>query len=554
MNTKSQLNKNCIDCKNEFTIDSGDLLLYEKIGLKIPEKCFECRTKQYFIFSIFGKFRKGVSDLSGESLITVFPNNPRYPIYKSHEWWSDDWDPLVFGQDYDSSKSFFTQLKELQEKIPRPHQIGQNNTNCDWSDDVWDSKNCYLTRSVSKCDNLSYCYRILDSKDSFDLVYSFNLENCYDCVGCHNSFNLNFSEKSKDCIDSYFLFDCRNCQNCFMCWNLRNKQFCIKNKQYTREKYLEELKKIKLDSYKNIENLKIEFENILKNEAVHRENFNIKTTNSTGNYLTNCDKCVNTFAWENSQNCRNSLRGLNTKDCIDQGFSWNLELSGNNGIVDGGYQIKHSACSVGRYSEYLDLCKEVEYCFGCVGLRNKKYCILNKQYDKEKYEKLKEKIIADMENREEYGKFFPYSFGTGSYNLTNGIIYFPSTTKEEVLKNGGYWSDEDLSQTNGISSLELPDSILDTEPEISKQALICPETKYRFNISQAEYEFHKRKNFVLPRLHFDLRIMRKMKTMSVIKTYPYKCFYCEKDIEAYYPPEWNYQKIACEECYKQNIA
>jgi hypothetical protein len=314
------------------------------------------------------------------------------------------------------------------------------------------------------------------------------------------------------------------------------------------------LKKIKLDSYKNIENLKIEFENILKNEAVHRENFNIKTTNSTGNYLTNCDKCVNTFAWENSQNCRNSLRGLNTKDCIDQGFSWNLELSGNNGIVDGGYQIKHSACSVGRYSEYLDLCKEVEYCFGCVGLRNKKYCILNKQYDKEKYEKLKEKIIADMENREEYGKFFPYSFGTGSYNLTNGIIYFPSTTKEEVLKNGGYWSDEDLSQTNGISSLELPDSILDTEPEISKQALICPETKYRFNISQAEYEFHKRKNFVLPRLHFDLRIMRKMKTMSVIKTYPYKCFYCEKDIEAYYPPEWNYQKIACEECYKQNIA
>ncbi|MFZ1019861.1 MAG: hypothetical protein WAN61_02635, partial [Minisyncoccia bacterium] len=395
MNTKSQLNKNCIDCKNEFTIDSGDLLLYEKIGLKIPKQCFECRTKQYFIFSVFGKFRKGVSNLSGESLITVLPNKPRYPIYKSHEWWSDDWDPTDFGQDYDSSKSFFDQLKELQEKVPRPHQVGQNNTNCDWSDDVWDSKNCYLTRSVSKCDNLNYCYRILDSKDSFDLVYSFNLENCYDCVGCHKSFNLNFSEKSKDCIDSYFLFDCRNCQNCFMCFNLRNKQFCIKNKQYTREKYFEELKNIKLDSYKNVENLKIEFESIIKNEAVHRENFNIKTTNSTGNYLTNCDKCVNCFAWENSQNCRNSLRGLNTKDCIDQGFSWNLELSGNNGMVDGGYQIKHSACSIGRYSEYVDLCKEVEYCFGCVGLRNKKYCILNKQYSKEEYEKLKNKIISD---------------------------------------------------------------------------------------------------------------------------------------------------------------
>ena len=31
-------------------------------------------------------------------------------------------------------------------------------------------------------------------------------------------------------------------------------------------------------------------------------------------------------------------------------------------------------------------------------------------------------------------------------------------------------------------------------------------------------------------------------------------FYCKKDIEAYYLPEWKYQKIACEECYKQNIA
>ena len=42
--------------------------------------------------------------------------------------------------------------------------------------------------------------------------------------------------------------------------------------------------------------------------------------------------------------------------------------------------------------------------------------------------------------------------------------------------------------------------------------------------------------------------------MSVLKRYPYKCFYCEKEINAYYPPEWGYEKIACEECYKQNIA
>src|SRR3989344_3316829 len=509
----NQETKNCIDCKNEFEIDSGDLVLYEKIGLKIPEQCFFCRIKQYSAFWVFGKFRKGVSNLSGESLITVLPSSPRYPIYTSHEWWGDAWDPMTFGQDYNSSRPFFDQLKELQEKIPRPHQVSSKSTNCDWCDDSWDSKNCYLCRSI-----------------------------------------LKFSENSKDCIDSYFLFDCRNCQNCFMCWNLRNKQYCIRNKQYTKEAYEQELKNIKLDSYENVENLKNELENMLKNEAVHRENFNLKTTNSIGNYMTNCDKCVNVFSWENSQNSRNSLRGLNTKDCIDQLGCWNNEISGDNSCVTGGYEIKHSSWSDCRYSEYIDLCIEVEHCFGCVGLRKKKYCILNKQYEKEEYEILKDKIIKDMEKRGEYGKYLPYSMGICDYNLSNGFVYFPQTTKEEIIKKGGYWSEENLSSKDGISSAKLPDSILDTKPEITSQALICPETHYRFNISQDEYEFHKSKNFALPRIHFDLRILKKVKKITALRGYPYQCIYCSKNINAYYPPEWGYQKIACEDCYKKNIA
>ena len=232
--------KNCVDCKEEFEIDSGDLILYEKVGLTIPEKCFDCRMKQYFIFSIFGKFRKGVSDLSGENLITVLPEKLRFPLYKLHEWWSDIWDPLSFGQDYDPSRPFFDQLKELQEKVPRPHQIGKNNTNCDWCDDAWESKNCYLTRSILNCENLSYGYRCIKVKDSFDIFYSFNLQNSYNCLECHDSFNLNFSQNSRDCIDSLFLFDCRNCQNCFMSYNLRNKQYCIRNRQYSKEQYPKE--------------------------------------------------------------------------------------------------------------------------------------------------------------------------------------------------------------------------------------------------------------------------------------------------------------------------
>ncbi len=547
-------NKKCQNCKQDFTISEEEFSLYKKVGVELPTLCFFCRIKLHLSFWVFGKFRKGVSDLSGESLITVMPANARYPIYKAKEWWSDAWDPMKFAVDYDENRPFFDQLKELQEKIPRPHQQGTNSTNCDWCDDAWDSKNCYLSRAMLKCENLSYCYRVVEVKDSYDVALSYNLQNSYDCVSCHDSFNLNFSETSKDCIDSYFLFDCRNCQNCFMSWNLRNKQYCIRNKQYTKEEYENEIKKIKLDSYKKVELLKAEFENIIKKEAVHRENFNLKTTNSVGNYMTNCDQCVNVFTWDNSQNCRNSLRGIDTKDCIDQLGTWHDEVSGANSCVYGGYGIKNSAWSNASYSEYLDLCDEVEYCFGCVGIRKKKYCILNKQYTKEDYKKLKDKIIGDMEKRGEYGKYLPYSMGLCDYYLSNGRIYFPDVSKEDIIKKGGYWSDEDLSSRDGVSSTTLPDSIIDTGKSICSQALICPETKYRFNISEAEYEFHKNKNFALPRLHFDLRALKRAAKTVVLKSYSSKCFYCKADIMAYYPPEWEYNKIACEDCYKQNIA
>ena len=94
--------------------------MYEKVGIELPTICFFCRVKNHLSFWLFGKFRKGKSDLSGESLITVLPEKNRYPIYTLTEWHSDAWEAMDFGQDYDSAKPFFTQFQELQEKIPHP--------------------------------------------------------------------------------------------------------------------------------------------------------------------------------------------------------------------------------------------------------------------------------------------------------------------------------------------------------------------------------------------------------------------------------------------------
>lgn len=547
--------KICVDCKNEFTITNEEFSLYEKVGIELPLICFFCRIKQHLSFWMFGKFRKGKSDLSGENLITVLPEKTRYPIYTLHEWHSDKWDALDYGVDYDPSLLFFEQLKNLQEKVPHPHQLAKNNTNCDWCDDVWNSKNCYLSRSMEEgCEDLYYSYRNIAVKNSIDMRICFHSEKSYECSDCHNSFKLFYSKYSRDCVDSYFLYDCRNCQNCFMCWNLRNKSYCIENVQYLKEEYEKKLESFKLGSYIFVQSLKERFEELVKKEVVHRQNFNFRAYNSDGNYLQDVRNCHNCNTISDSEDSYNCIRGMNHTSNIDANGCWNSELVGNCSCCPDAYYLKYSSWSSCRYSEYLELCIECEYCFGCVGLKKKKYCILNKQYDKKEYEKLKKEIVKDMKKKGEYGNFLPYSMSAGPFNFSTSFFYFPETKKEDILKLGGYWEDINESHIEGMSTSELPDSINDVTDTITTKALICPETGWRFNIAQNELIFYRANNIPLPRYHFDVRTRNALKYLTVLKSYPYKCIYCQNDMMAYYPPEWGYKKIACEECYKQNIA
>lgn len=386
------------------------------------------------------------------------------------------------------------------------------------------------------------------------MTICFHSEKCYDCSDCHNSFKLFYSKYSRDCVDSKFLYDCRNCQNCFMSWNLRNKRYCIENKQYSKEEYEEKLKSFNLGSYSAVQSLKKRFEEIAQKEAVHRQNFNYRVFNSDGNYLDNVKNCHNCNTISDSEDSYNCIRGMDHKSNIDANGCWNSELVGNSNCCPDGYKLKYSSWSSCRYSEYLELCIECEYCFGCVGLKKKKYCILNKQYDKEAYEKLKDQIIDDMKKRGEYGKFLPYAMSAGPFNFSTSILYFPETKKEDILKLGGYWQDINESHIEGMPTSELPDNIKDVPDDIIKKALICPETGWRFNIAENELAFYRENNIPLPRKHFDVRTRERLVYLTVLQAYPYKCLYCKRDIQAYYKPEWGYQKIACEECYKQNIA
>lgn len=543
--------KTCQNCKSSFEIQPEDFKFYEKINVLAPIECFHCRNRKRLAFWPFGKFHRRKSDLSGEDIITIFPPNAKFPVYKTSEWNSDDWQPPRMV--YDSGRPFFDQLRELQNKTPHPHQFGSNNLNCDYSDDVWESKNCYLSRSIANCEDISYSYRIIRCRDSYELTYCYDTEQSYDCSYCFKTYNVKYAFDVRDSFDSAFLYDCRNVSDCFMCWNLRGKKFHILNKPYSEEEYYKEIKKYKLTSWEEVEKIKKEFEKQVRENAIHRENINTKTFNSVGNFLTECKKCINSYFLESSENCRNIFRGLENKDSYDSSGIWRGELVYEIIQLTQGYKLKYSIfCTNCSDSEYLDFCNDCENCFGCVGLKKKQYCILNKQYTKEEYEKLVSEIKENMKKDGTFGKFFPPEMAYVGYNLSFGYFLYP-LSKDEVEASGGTWEELEKAETKNININEYIDNVNTAAEEIIYKGFICAETGRPFNIRKEELDFYKKHEVPLPRTYPDVRTSKRIKQLFLIKPFPVKCFFCGKEIVSYYPTEFNYKKIACESCYLKEV-
>ena len=96
---------------------------------------------------------------------------------------------------------------------------------------------------------------------------------------------------------------------------------------------------------------------------------------------------------------------------------------------------------------------------------------MNKQYTKEDYLKLKEKIIEHMKRTGEWGEYFPAGVSPFSYNESMAQDYFP-LKKEEALKKGYSWYDKPTSQYNiTLKSDSLPKTIAETDDNILNEII-----------------------------------------------------------------------------------
>lgn len=416
--------------------------------------------------------------------------------------------------EYDFSMNFFCNFKKLFEITPMPYIFNfyDNNENADFSDNNFGVKNSYLSNTVwLDAENVCYsCFSYSNIKNVYNGFFITNgAENIYfSSAVWKNSFKVFYSKYITNSNNIWFPSNLIWCSECIFCNNLENKKYCIENQEYSKEEYFHKKNTILEEKRK--------FLNYYN--SVNKRALNYASKNCSWNALYFCENVEQSYFFVRLKNGRNVMiwDGLNWcenfVDCFDVWVNsqdlywcvWAWDALSNAYIsweVGNGSNI--------FYSYMLDSCS---YCFGCVWLQNKSYCILNKQYTKEEWEILAEKIFSQMEQDGILWDFFPWDLNPFYFNDTMAWLLW-DFTKEEIEKEGYMWRGEeikvdipewaDIISTKDLSDYQWYDE--NGEWKIDKEVLkkvIKDEKGNYYRVVKVEYDFLVKHDLPLPEIHW----------------------------------------------------
>ncbi|HDY73332.1 MAG TPA: hypothetical protein ENH86_02050 [Candidatus Jorgensenbacteria bacterium] len=514
----NQETKTCQNCKQEFTIEPDDFAFYKKMDTPPPTFCPDCREQRRLAFRNERALYKRKCDLCGKEVVSRVSSDAPYQMYCQKCWWSDTWDPLEYGKDYDFSKPFFEQFKELLQKTPHIALLNFNTVNSEWVNQETDVKNCYLEVGGHFNEDSAYNTYLLHGKDCFDNYWVMHSELCYECINCERCYRTIFSRDCFNCRNVTLSFNCRNCSDVFGCAGLRNKRYYIFNKPYSKEEYEKFIKENPITSHENLKKIEEKAQEV-RLSIPHRDRFVVKSTHVSGNRILESKNTHNCWSVENMENVKNFYIALQMKDSYDgSSIAWG-ELVYENAHSGGVYNTKFSAFNFGaggssgvqeKNTSYLEYCHTApgsNYCFGCVNLKKQEYCILNKKYSKEEYEVLIPKIKEHMNTMPyidskgrtyAYGEFFPSEFSPYGYNETAAMDFYP-LTKKEALEKGYLWSDYEQEIHHEFSDYKIPDDIKDVKDDVLKKVLKDEVTDKAYRLIPMELQFYRRMGIPIPR-------------------------------------------------------
>lgn len=559
--------RNCQNCKKDFNIEPDDFSFYEKMKVPTPTFCPHCRLIRRMLWRNERSLYKRVCNMCNRNIVAMYDDQVSFPVYCPECYRSDKWEASIYAQDYDFSKPFFEQFKELFRNVPRLSLYQQGECiDSEYANMVLNTKNVHLGFSIILGSEDIYYSSISDN--SKQIIDSYNItdsELIYEGLGVVKNYNSQYSYWSSNCINCNFILDCNNCQDCFGCVGLQNKKYCIWNEQYSKESYDEKIKEFNMGSYNSV--IK-SFNKFWEFSLNHPRKFArmINSVNSIGDELRDCNNVKLSFGTSGSENIKYGYRCIKEKDAMDVCFNLSAVLVYEHALGStNGYDIKFIINGdLGlRESEYTDFCRNSHNLFVCIGLRNKQYCILNKQYTKEEYEEIIPRIKQHMNdmpyidkkgNIYKYGEFFPTELCPFGYNETVINEHFP-LTKEKILEQGYLYKEKiDNKYAVTLKAKDILDDIKDIDDSILNEVIECAQSGKAFKITLFELQFYKRMNIPIPRLHPDERYKNRMKLRNPMILYTRKCMNesCNNKFETTYTPD-RPEIVYCKECYQREV-
>ncbi|MFH0851175.1 MAG: hypothetical protein V1876_00295 [Candidatus Peregrinibacteria bacterium] len=552
-------------CKQPFEITEEDSAFYEKVSpvfngkkelIPPPTLCPECRQQRRLSFRNERKLYHRTCDMTGKPVLSIYTPDAPYKVYDRDAWWGDRWDALAYGREYDSSKTMGEQIKALYADVPHVALYNTNIENSSYTNYALNQRNCYLIFGAGDNEDCLYGKFVVYCKDCVDCLTVYSCELCYEGTASEQCYDCRFFVNCRDCSNCTMIEDCLGCKDCIGCFGLQAKQHYIFNTAYSAEAYARLSQEFSPLSHSNIERLQQRLSE-LKQSLPHRHAHIYASENCTGESVYHSKNCLSAFDCKNCEDCRYiyfSPKTLCTQDCTFCAPDGDRYCYNVCSTVD----LESSmACFYVWYGSnvYYSLeCHHNNNIFGCVGLRNKHYCILNKQYTKEEYEKMAAKIVEFMRANGEWGEYLPIDISPFAYNETIAQEYFP-LTKESVQSKNGRWHDEvekKPSAKKNIPGTKLPESIMPVTDDILNWAIECEATKRPFRIIKQELDFYRKMKLPIPRFHPDERHRRRMALKNPYRLWQRPCMKCGKEMETTYAPE-RPEIVYCENCYLKEV-
>ncbi len=377
-------------------------------------------------------------------LISIFPEVWRISDIQDFESFSSQRDTILQKWlTIASNISFFWNFSKLIQNITFPATIKyMTNENSEYADSLAWVKNVYLSSNITFwSENVLYSFSVKNNNTNILNSVAVNSwsHNIYFCSWITTSHNIFYSRYITNSSNIWFSDNLVNCRECISCNNLEHTTFCINNKQYKEKEYY------------------IQKEKILKEKKSFAERYatlnaiwkNIASENIEWSAISHSDNIENGYLVHQIKNGKNLIMVWWKDACQEMYNCFQCASKLEN--------FNYSAISAGRWEHlycnynsswssmyYTIFCENCSYCLGCIGLKNKSYCILNKQYTKEERHDKVDEIFTQMEKDWTLWKFFPWSMNPFYFNDTAAYLIDDTFTKEEVEAEGYLRRDEKI--------------------------------------------------------------------------------------------------------------